>query len=389
MDRAANSAWWAIVRQALSDLEPFPGRFAMTWRVALLCALVAGVAMVYKIPESAIGCYLIIFLARPNGAECVGQALGLIVLASVVVLAMASLVEATADSAFLRIVLMAVFSFIFVFLGAASQLGEIGSIIALVIAFILSLVDQVPAGEVVTRGLLYAWQMACVPMAMMIVFNLVLGTSPHRLLREMITERLSAAATALEQPDAAGAAALRGALSEGNAEVGKRSMLAALFHTAPNATVTWLRGAAMNSYRLLLAVASLPADAASDIREELARRCRAAAAATAAGERPTGRMDVPPTGQPTLDAIGGMLDGLALPNGGSDAKPANPPFLAKDAFTNPDYQRYALKTTAAAISCYLIYSLINWQGIHTAMITCYVAALGTTAETVAAWRRPR
>lgn len=382
MDKAASSAWWAIVRQALSDLEPFPGRFAMTWRVALLCALVAGVAMVYKIPESAIGCYLIIFLARPNGAECVGQALGLIVLASVVVLAMASLVEATTDSAFLRIVLMAAFSFIFVFLGAASQLGEIGSIIALVIAFILSLVDQVPAGEVVTRGLLYAWQMACVPMAMMIVFNLVLGTSPHRLLREMITERLSAAATALEQPGAAGAAALRGPLSEGNAEVGKRSMLAALFHTAPNATVTWLRGAAMNSYRLLLAVAALPADAASDIRADLARRCRIAAAATAAGERPTGRMDVAPTGQPTLDAIGAMLNGLALPNGGSDAKPVNPPFLARDAFTNPDYQRYALKTTAAAMSCYLIYSLINWQGIHTAMITCYVAALGTTAETV-------
>jgi multidrug resistance protein MdtO len=382
MDRAVSSAWWAIVRQAWSDLQPFPGRFGMAWRIALLCALFAGVAMIYKIPESAIGCYLIIFLARPNGAECVGQALGLIILASVVVLAMASLVEATADSAFLRILLMAAFSFIFVFLGAASQLGEIGSIIALVIAFILSLVDQVPAGEVVTRGLLYAWQMACVPMAMMIVFNLIFGTSPHRLLRETVTERLSAAATALEQPGPAGTAALRAPLAEGNAEVGKRGMLATIFHTAPGGTVTWLCGAAMNSYRLMLAVAALPADAASDVRADIARRCRAAAAAITTGNRPTGRTDAAPTGQPTLDTIGKMLDDLALPNGGSDAKPVNPPFLARDAFTNPDYQRYALKTTAAAISCYLIYSLINWQGIHTAMITCYVAALGTTAETV-------
>lgn len=32
--------------------------------------------------------------------------------------------------------------------------------------------------------------------------------------------------------------------------------------------------------------------------------------------------------------------------------------------------------------CFLIYTAIDWQGIHTAMITCYVAALGTTGETV-------
>ena len=76
------------------------------------------------------------------------------------------------------------------------------------------------------------------------------------------------------------------------------------------------------------------------------------------------------------------LDGLTRPNGGTDAVAPKPPFLAADAFSNPDYQRYTLKTTAAAVICYLTYSLIAWQGIHTAMITCYVAALGTTGETV-------
>ena len=76
------------------------------------------------------------------------------------------------------------------------------------------------------------------------------------------------------------------------------------------------------------------------------------------------------------------LDGLAAPNGGADPRPKKPPFLAPDAFSNPDHQRYALKTTAAALICYLIYTGIGWDGIHTAMITCYVAALGTTGETV-------
>jgi multidrug resistance protein MdtO len=57
------------------------------------------------------------------------------------------------------------------------------------------------------------------------------------------------------------------------------------------------------------------------------------------------------------------------------------PFVAPDALHNPAYIRFALKTTAAVI-CFLIYTAIDWQGIHTAMITCYVAALGTTGETV-------
>ena len=57
-------------------------------------------------------------------------------------------------------------------------------------------------------------------------------------------------------------------------------------------------------------------------------------------------------------------------------------FFEADAFTNPDYVHYALKTTAAAMFCYLLYSLLDWPGIHTCFITCYIVSLGTTAETV-------
>ncbi len=32
--------------------------------------------------------------------------------------------------------------------------------------------------------------------------------------------------------------------------------------------------------------------------------------------------------------------------------------------------------------CYVLYSLLDWPGIHTAFITCYIVSLGTTAETV-------
>jgi multidrug resistance protein MdtO len=57
-------------------------------------------------------------------------------------------------------------------------------------------------------------------------------------------------------------------------------------------------------------------------------------------------------------------------------------FFAADAFSNPVYIHYALKTTAAAMFCYFLYSLLDWPGIHTAFLTCYIVSLGTTAETV-------
>jgi multidrug resistance protein MdtO len=57
-------------------------------------------------------------------------------------------------------------------------------------------------------------------------------------------------------------------------------------------------------------------------------------------------------------------------------------FFLPDAFSNPQHMRYALKTTAAAMLCYLTYSLLSWRGIHTCLITCYIVSLTTVAETV-------
>jgi multidrug resistance protein MdtO len=63
-------------------------------------------------------------------------------------------------------------------------------------------------------------------------------------------------------------------------------------------------------------------------------------------------------------------------------EPAKAGFFLPDAFTNPDHVYYALKTTAAAMLCYVIYLLLDWPGIHTCLITCYIVSLGTTAETI-------
>lgn len=385
MANAADAPLRMIGQQIWHDLQPFEGRLALSWRVALLCALVAATAMMHKLPESAISCYLIIFLMRPNSAECVVQAIGLIVLATLLVLGLAPVIQAVADWPLLRIVLIAVASFTFLFLSSATQLGEVGAIIGLVIAFILTIVDLVPIGEIATRGLLYAWAMACMPMAWMAGFCLVLGTGPHTLVRRTIAQRLEAAAELLETGDWSEALELA---AEGQTELDKRMMMATLLHTAPKAETRWLGGAAASAWRAMFAAGALANDVSQATRDALARQCRAAAAAIRARQMPEAPADDPALDEATegkdhqaLTTLRSMLAGLSQPDGGSIAKPGKVPLVSPDIFTNPEHQQFALKTTAAALLAYFTYSLLNWEGIATAMVTCYVASLGTTGET--------
>ncbi len=79
-----------------------------------------------------------------------------------------------------------------------------------------------------------------------------------------------------------------------------------------------------------------------------------------------------------------VLNRLFLP------KPAGPPprlpkpksLLVPDAFTNPAHVRFALKVTLATMICYIIYSGVDWFGIHTAFITCTFIALESTGATL-------
>ncbi|MDW9425257.1 FUSC family protein, partial [Yersinia enterocolitica] len=333
-------------------------------------------------PESAISCYLIIFVMKPDGVESMVMAVAITILVSLVVGLVFLLIHFTLEAAPLRMAALIVSSFLFLYLGSASKLGPVGSIIALVIAFVMTLLSNIPMGEVATRGLLYAWLMAVSPMLLLIVFNLFFGRMPQRLLRDSLSERLLAVAEALRQPDAATIDRVKELLQEGQNEHQQRALFVRIFHLRPAAEAAWLESAVKSSYRLLLATSALPATSAENARLELAAYCGEAAQAISAGNM----VDIPHfTGENASDEIKEIrntLTALATANIGQDLNAPKSTFFAADALTNPVHQQFALKTTAAALICYLIYTALDWQDIHTAMITCYVAALGTTGETV-------
>jgi multidrug resistance protein MdtO len=51
--------------------------------------------------------------------------------------------------------------------------------------------------------------------------------------------------------------------------------------------------------------------------------------------------------------------------------------FVSDAFSNPAYVQFALRGTLAAMVCYILYTSINWPGLSTSMVTCFITALST------------
>ncbi|MCL7869262.1 FUSC family protein, partial [Klebsiella pneumoniae] len=57
---------------------------------------------------------------------------------------------------------------------------------------------------------------------------------------------------------------------------------------------------------------------------------------------------------------------VALPQGEVEKAPQ----LAPDAWRNPAYLHFALKTLLATLICYVFYTAADWQGLHTIMLSC-------------------
>ena len=62
--------------------------------------------------------------------------------------------------------------------------------------------------------------------------------------------------------------------------------------------------------------------------------------------------------------------------------PAAPPTPAEQAERHVEALHFAAKVTLAAMSAYILYTALDWRGIHTAMITCFFVAQESVAATI-------
>jgi len=392
-------------------LAPFPGRAAATTRIAAASTLTALVAAIYGTPEAAISAYVIFFINRADRTSSIVMSVGMLVLVSIIVGLVIVLARFTLDSDLLRVACMAVMSAGLLFLTSASKLRPVGAIVAMIIGFGLDELGLVPGGEVATRALLYAWLMVAIPIGANVVVNLLIGPSPRRLAGARLAHCVRVAAQGLRHPEAGGTAVAE-ALRDGVQPVAGWLKLAKFEGGANTADVAALRQAMASTMAILMAAdvigrqdgARLPAafaDPIADTLDEMARMLDAGGypvdIAVDTGVTQPDATGLSPLQQSVLAELRHAIARYAEPEAAAvapaeAAAPVSPEpqatgkkpggFLDADAFTNRSHIHYALKTTGAAMFCYLLYQQLNWPGIHTCFITVYLVSLGTAAESV-------
>ncbi|MEJ1965537.1 MAG: FUSC family protein [Gammaproteobacteria bacterium] len=373
-------------------LQPTRERVEMAFRLALICALTTLATEYYGTPEPALTAYLVFFLNRPERTTSLIFNVALLVLITIVIALVLLLAIVVVDEPAWRVAAMTLCSIALLFLASASKLRPVGPILALIVAYALDVLGLVPLAELATRGLLYAWLFVAIPAGVSVAVNLLIAPAPRRMAERGLAARLRAAAAVLIERDEAGMRAFTHYRDVGVGEVLERLHLAHVEHTLPEEVGIRLRAAAHSTTAILFLVDAIRVDSSvpADWRAAVAATLREMATAFEKKGYPV-QIEPPPvearTGVSASDAalmheLGELLTQFTetVSDVGEPAGKAG--FFLPDAFTNPEHLRYALKTTAAAMFCYFLYVLLDWPGIHTCLITCYIVALGTTAETV-------
>jgi multidrug resistance protein MdtO len=384
-------------------VEPYAGRLARSLEISFVCMIVVIISMMFQIPEPALSTYLVFFAAKENSVANILTSIILIIVVSLVVAIALGLTLLSLNAPEGRIVLLAAVSFAAFFLATASKLAPLAGTMGLIVAYVLDLLGSSPLGEIATRGLLYALLFVSMPMLVLVAYSTLFGRHPPILLRQAIAARLRAVSSALRRKNEDDSEGLMRSLEGGNAELLKTLGMLELLRLQPSDTTARLRTLVTLSYSLTLTVSTFDTVAAADATDrDLPARVDALARAVehmprlvpfAPGreqetEQTISVGDLVAQSVSLVAAAEDVVTGRPLPEAGTDTAPKKEKkkeksgFFAPDAFSNPDHVRFAGKGTAAVMICYLTFTLLDWPGIHTCMLTCFIVGLTTVGETM-------
>jgi multidrug resistance protein MdtO len=392
------------VREGLFDIvrlmAPRPGRFELATRLAVISALTVLVVEIYQTPDAALTVYVVFFLNRGDRAVSLVLNVVLVALITVIIGFVLLVAMIVINDPMWRVISMTAISIGILFVASASKLNPLGGTIALIVGYALDLLGTIPLaiGELATRSLLYAWLFVAVPAGISMIVNLLLAPPPRRLAERGIAHGLELSAAMLKAPNENIRSEFTEHLREGTAEILKLLGLADREKTSKPDDIAALRQAA-NSTTLLMSAIDVM-DRRPEVRfsmplaDYLAGTLREMSGILRAGGYPVRIGWDPPDMERALtpleaDVLGDIKEAIihfaeapSSEHRVKESKKEGGGFFVADAFTNPGYIQYALKTTAAAMFCYFLYSLLDWPGIHTCFLTCYIVSLGTMAESV-------
>jgi multidrug resistance protein MdtO len=375
-----------------AELASRDGRWAAVARIATGSAITVVIAMVFQIPEPTYMAYIVFLISKDEMNATVTAALGACLAVSLAILVTLGLEIIDTSEPALRLPLMAMATCAAMFTARTFLLGPISYLAGFIIVLLQSAVDDAPSPEALTHLTLWTWVVVCVPLAVTVLVNVLFGQGAVAFMNRTVLRVLMECETSLTGGDYCKS------LPEWRAQV--LPLLEIAQHSAekrPRAgrlTVPAI-GALLDA---LMIFEALPDDLPEDLRGGLASRLRVCRRAIESDTAPTMRESLESPAQflgasnqhsPAVmaahRALSALLTAISRPVRSPDKAdvPHRPRrlFIA-DAFSNPVHWQFALKTTTAVMISYTMYTLLDWPGMRTAIVTCFFVALSSLGETV-------
>jgi multidrug resistance protein MdtO len=387
------------------ELAPTPGRGSATFRLTLACLAATIPILIHQIPHALLVMILMYLITREDtAATLIGSILGVIGFTIGFGLALLAW-KISLDIEWLRLSFFPVFIFGGLFLKRVLTIGALGSAIGLPAALVMILPDILPPSpEVLVEFVLWLWWCMTLGLLVNAVVQFLLSPGdPLILLQRELDTRLHAVEQSLRRLAASDATEPASALLSSLVIAGMSRPLAllktaAMIHPWARERHEGLAALITLVDRLVTSAVALEVVAQPPrewIRHErllsVADRCHVTRRAFEDMRLPApGEWAVLPAEQntemvPPLIDIERTLDeiALAVPGRFDDAGASGAVSAEKrslvlpDAFDNPEYVRFAIKGTLAALICYVLFIGFDYPGIYTSVITCFVVSLST------------
>lgn len=377
---------WPFLTRELRDA---PGRANYTLRLTLSCAVLIVLFMTLHIPFLAVALIVVFYVSQPNVLMIKLVSVVFVVTVSVALGGVLLIIKWTYDYPLIRLVASVILFFCAIYLmRVLGKLGLVFFVVALAVIYAQTFPSMTSQSEILVRLLLWLWVAINTAILVTLLVNACFQQAfPGYQFKARLVVMLRQTARRLSQPD-------DGTPPPTVTEIaGQFNQLRSLYQQAARATPeiaaspqAWqsLMAAALSCSHLTALL--LPGDDHPDARRRIASQLNALAdnLPAAAEVQP---LIVPRDGansailQEIAEVLARLARGETIPLPQGEVEKA--PLLLPDAWSNPAYLHFALKTLLATLLCYVFYTAADWQGIHTIMLSCVIVAqpgLGATMQ---------
>jgi multidrug resistance protein MdtO len=351
------------------ELAPREGRGLAVARISAACTITVAIAMVFRIPLAAYMAYMVFLTSKDDTAATLTMAVAGTVAVTLAILFTLGIAQISLGDPAIRLPAMALTTFLAMFSVRTFALGPISFLAGFLVVTMQSVIDEVPNPEAFTRTTLWLWVVVVVPAFTMTLINLLFGPQgaavAERGVRKVLTD-LEAALTSGE---------IAGRLAEW------RTILVPLIEKSRNPPAI---------HRLLDALVILEAYPDPIPPRERTRLSYLVRGCASALERQSFAAEAPPETESIPEALAAthafaeLQRELSRTTAHKPAHSGHKPrqLFVPDALSNPAHWQFALKTTIAIMIVYSVYTMLDWPGLLTSIVTVFFVALGSVGETV-------